>query len=802
MPLSTFIDQSKRVSVTVAVREGLEGDTYGPLKAARLANVYGGDKSAIRENATLEDLVTAADRMEAELPDAPETEAIGRSAAAAATLALAIRRQEAQPLQLAGAANEAARRLLAKYSQDFWLAKKAEEPSPRAAAVAAPGESITVRDAETRAGAQFLHKYDRPDKKGVDVTVRYLRQHGAKIRDNGRDRTDAYLQFMADPGYVDDGILTGNPDSIARQINPRIIRAEDVPESYFALQRRIARNQGQGDLEITPAARSQFIEAIQADQRGSLEQWAEYVSGTDANYPDWFKQYTWSSIMHLGSFDKETGKFGRREVDTVAPYPEINREALAYVYDMVKKAHVIGEQIDDTQLTRLLKDGSFGQLYAHAIQEATPDSLESRQEIAGSWAQFNQSDDPHTAQRLAGSLQGHGTGWCTAGESKAAEQLRDGDFYVYYSRSEDGKDTIPRIAVRMDHGQVAEVRGVLPSQELEPRLVDIALEKIRGLPGGEAYFRKAEDMRRLTALDELLASNSQMELSREDLKFLYEIDGDIEGFGYQSDPRVYELKEKRGTRDYAELRILAVERLRERFDAAVAGYRAVADQLEHAPHVTDERLRQIFDAQMEDWQRRGVLEYVAESFMGKNKELHTPVIAPNVLASHQQLLALADKFLEGQPQVVHNASERISHSDRGVLYSQYTPEELSGRVVGGPVRVSLIPNKNAWDNGLFWSSGPAQRARLAEMQSERPNLSFHVPSVLDAVTYWYTLRAGGDSLTGNRLDEKTWIRHFDLEPKAVHNSEDQRPTSCIVSPGRPMLSWMGNTLNDARVAVR
>jgi hypothetical protein len=56
---------------------------------------------------------------------------------------------------------------------------------------------------------------------------------------------------------------------------------------------------------------------------------------------------------------------------------------------------------------------------------------------------------------------------------------------------------------------------------------------------------------------------------------------------------------------------------------------------------------------------------------------------------------------------------------------------------------------------------------LRERQAERPTLSARVPSLLDAVTYWYTLRAQGDKLDDSSAFDKTYIRHFDLEPQTV-----------------------------------
>jgi hypothetical protein len=194
----------------------------------------------------------------------------------------------------------------------------------------------------------------------------------------------------------------------------------------------------------------------------------------------------------------------------------------------------------------LLQSANFGKLYSHAVLKLQPVTPEQKQNIEGSWTKYERSDDPRTARRLAGSLQGHGTGWCTAGESTAETQLKNGDFYVYYTQDEDAKDTVPRVAIRMQGGKVAEVRGINHSQELEPVMTDIAMERLQDLPGGEEYTQKAEDMKQLTVLERKLTENPEAELSREEVTFLYELERPIYGFGYEKDPRVGELAGKRG----------------------------------------------------------------------------------------------------------------------------------------------------------------------------------------------------------------------------------------------------------------
>jgi len=656
-------------------------------------------------------------------------------------------------------------------------------------------------------GSQFLHERDPQlhASEEVEGVVDYLNQNGEHIPNEPADKISAYLGFLANKNYVNDGILTGDQTSIDRQIDAHVIKTENVPEGYFELQRRIAREQGHGDVQITAEMRRQMIEAVQADQRVGLGKWVEYLGGEDGGYPDWFKHYTFSSVTKLGNYDKEKGEFLKRSRGTTAAYPELNREALAYVYDVLNKSRVRGETVDgganNEQLQRLLKTANFGKLYAHAVMEIAPTSKELLQDTRGSWTKFAQSEDPRTARRLSGSLQGHGTGWCTAGESTANIQLQGGDFYVYYTRDEDGKDTVPRVAIRMQDGQVAEVRGINHAQELEPEMADITSERLQDLPGGEEYIRKAEDMKRLTALDKRITVDPSAELSREDVKFLYELDHSIEGFGYEADPRVQEIRNKRGKLDHAELKVLAVEHLRESFEASYGGYSAIASQVQMlarpetakrgifgrgrqetkpAGVLSHEAVQELFTAKLAEWQQSGVLDYVAERIISHG-ELHTPVARPNVIVPVSGLKALANDFAKGQ-----NYDKAYIYDQ---LYDQYTTDEELAQLSGynpaeGVVSFSLIPNKRTEELGIY--TAEEQVRILANLRDQSPKLNLKVPSLLDAMTLWQTLRASGDKLADRTTWNKTYIRHFNLAAKRLGGFL-YVPYSAVYDDGKPYL---------------
>lgn len=640
---------------------------------------------------------------------------------------------------------------------------------------------------------QFLHERNPNlhSSQEVEGVVSYLRAGGEAIPNEPADKIAAYLGLLADREYVNDGILTGDEASIDRQIDAHVIKPEDVPEGYFELQRRIAREQGHGDVAINQETRDQMVEAIRADQRVGLGKWVEYLGGEDGGYPDWFKFYTFGSVTKLGGYDKERGEFLKRSKGTTAPYPELNREALAYVYDVINKSRIQGEKIDgeDPKLQSLLKSANFGNLYAHAVLEVTPTSPELRKEVKGSWTKFNQSSDPRTARRLSGSLQGYGTSWCTAGESTASTQLANGDFYVYYTRDEDGKDSVPRVAIRMQEGNVAEVRGVNAAQELEPEMADIASEQLKDLPGGEEYIRRAEDMKRLTAIDKKLAADPTVELSPGEIRFLYEFDHEIQGFGYERDPRVAEIRSKRGEMDYVELKKLLTESLHEQTRFSHGAYRAIGDQVNEMRRrsridiIDPAEFENAFSSKMEQWEKDGSLEWSVRQIVEHGGRI-TLVAAPNEELKTDEVIKLAEIFGKGQPYETYVNRE---------LYGQYSGAELSGPVVSGSrVKFSLI--SSGLDHNLD-GTVVQQQDKLKEAQITTPSLK--VPSVVEAITYWQTLRARGDKLADSTAYYKTLIRYFNLDVKGR-----LVPSSGVPDDGGPGLYYSpaGND-DSARFAV-
>lgn len=120
--------------------------------------------------------------------------------------------------------------------------------------------------------------------------------------------------------------------------NEYVIKPENIPDSYFETQSRIARERGEGNIEISPERKNQLINSVIKDQESSLDNWINYFISPEADhYPMWVKYWAFRSMLKLSLYDKEKKSFGLRGKNTVAPFPELNHEALANVVDKIDK---------------------------------------------------------------------------------------------------------------------------------------------------------------------------------------------------------------------------------------------------------------------------------------------------------------------------------------------------------------------------------------------------------------------------------------------------------------------------------
>ncbi|MEX2027970.1 MAG: hypothetical protein WD988_00530, partial [Candidatus Curtissbacteria bacterium] len=419
--------------------------------------------------------------------------------------------------------------------------------------------------------AEFLtQKYpDLPGSKPVERAVQDNLRKGEKGPTTRGDRVEAYLgrlgEFFKEPEKL---------ESLKYKILDRYVtKFEEIPESYWEAQEEEARRRGEGGdwerateeqkLEI----RKQHADIVLSDQRASLEQWIDYFASADSDYiPREIKYWVFRNVLRLKELVKtqiqkpdgtreEKIEFPKRSKGTVSPFPDINQEALSYVIDALKQrvnrqGIEFGFDISEEErqsFQRLLEKENFATLYAWANEFYSPIPREMLPITEGRWVKYDQGTDPHS---LVSSIRARGTGWCTAGESTAKIQLQGGDFYVYYSNNDKGDPEHPRIAIRMDgQGRIAEdPRGIGYKQNLDPYMGEVLEKKLEEFgPIGDEYKKKSSDMRYLTEID--TKTQREESLTKEDLTFLYELDNKIEGFGYQDDPRIRELRNGRNVEE-------------------------------------------------------------------------------------------------------------------------------------------------------------------------------------------------------------------------------------------------------------
>ena len=234
------------------------------------------------------------------------------------------------------------------------------------------------------------------------------------------------------------------------------------------------------------------------------------------------------------------------------------------------------------------------------------------------------------------------------------------------------------------------------------------------------------------------------------------------------------------------------ESLTEQLPSAAKGYNAVIDALNSSRRMKDllgAESEQTVAAEFETWFSQDKLAYVTAAQEADPEVRFTLVATPNVVVNDKELAKAAKAFGKNQPYETYVWD---------ALYSCYTPEQLSGTEPsnGKGVVFSLIPTKYTPDMD---GTVVEQRAKFAKLQADTPDLK--VPSPLEAVAHWQTLRSAGENLADNTTFDRTYIRHFDL-PEQRLGGWLYVPDSYVSDRGRPALSGsVADGAFRARVAV-
>ena len=386
-------------------------------------------------------------------------------------------------------------------------------------------------------GEKFL------DKVYKDLHLSEIVMHTANKSDDKYQKIEKYMQRLED---VTKKACEHDKINLIKKYYYKkyVIKEQNVPESYFKKQEKIALDRGYGHVKYDEKTKKQEIEHIINEQKKSLDMWLDYLFSKDTDmYPTWFKYYVFQGMLKLGYFDKEKNRYTKRTESTVKPFIELNREALSIIYSELIKV-LNKENIDDKKLNELINNGSFSKLYSYAVLKLDSVKDDGFKSNDGIWKKYNKGSNPEI---LFNDINGKGTGWCTAGGIKTARaHINGGDFHVYYTKDRERNYTKPRIAIRMEGNQIAEIRGISENQNIETNMEKVVDKKLEEFPDGDEYKKKVKDMEMLTYI--YTKHENEGELTKTDLRFLYEIDDKITGFGYARDPRIEELLQERNVK--------------------------------------------------------------------------------------------------------------------------------------------------------------------------------------------------------------------------------------------------------------
>ena len=304
---------------------------------------------------------------------------------------------------------------------------------------------------------------------------------------------------------------------------------KELPDSFLRLKKKIAIDKAVENFEITSSMMKQWLSEVQENQKSTLDRWIDSLS-SNQTYPTWFKVYAFRGMLKLGKFDKSTGEFGRRSKNTTDGFADLNPEALELVYQTLTAEIGSDKVLTNENLEALEHGESFKRLYEHFLGEVVlrEDEFNPKE---GVWKRYERGSSPGF---LMDDIEGAITGWCIAGSGYSGMYLKGSDIYVYFVKGINGGFTDPRIAIRMEGtGKVAEIRGVGYGQELEESLYPVLSDKLKEFPGAVKERKRVVNVQRVSNVYDKFKNGE--ELSDDDLRLIYGLDGEVASYGLFGD---------------------------------------------------------------------------------------------------------------------------------------------------------------------------------------------------------------------------------------------------------------------------
>lgn len=312
-----------------------------------------------------------------------------------------------------------------------------------------------------------------------------------------------------------------------------VIKSEDIPIKFVSSISHRKKNNN--------ILRKVYQDQIINDQKASIDVWIDYfVSDESDHIPIWAKYWAFQGMIRLGTFNKITSEFNKRDKKNTSVFVELNKEALnlsiEFLIKMLRK-----EKIEDQDLELLLKSCSFKKIYEMMLRKTKKETCDI---YDGIWIKYEKGSDP---LNLVSSIQGYNTEWCIKGVATAYKQLNQGDFYIYYTKDNKGKYKVPRLAIRMENDNIIrEICGVAHKQNIEENFEKIIKDKIKNFKDKDEFYYGIQQLEYLTYIHQKWLNNE--ELNNDELMFIYEINSDIVGVVPKRDPRINEILNSRNKR--------------------------------------------------------------------------------------------------------------------------------------------------------------------------------------------------------------------------------------------------------------
>lgn len=411
-----------------------------------------------------------------------------------------------------------------------------------------------------------LVNFEKSHKPIVESSFNKARKKGEKLPSkNSERRTYAYLSRL-EKLIQEHGNDAEKRLWLASIKEDLLVDEENITEATWEAKKQEYRDNGYGNVDLTEKDKHEYAEEWRRLQLESLRKWVDYLGDENSPYPLWFKIYAWNGMTKMGVFNKSKGQYETRNETTVAPYPEPDAEVLGKVFETVSHFYGNGDSQLYTEdgernidLEKLIQSGNFAKIYNAIEREISPiiEPPEKAEDVNGEWVEYKPGEEDFIA------IAAKGTGWCVASSSVGKNYLENGRYGAEKTQSDIpqselksrfflfhlkdpvtgklSKNAVASIRLNLD-GEVAEISGLGSGQSLNDSLVQSVEEKVKSLPGGEAFLPKFRDKNELIRLDRKMKNGE--ELTREELEFIYELNRPINTLDtYNSrDPRIDELR--------------------------------------------------------------------------------------------------------------------------------------------------------------------------------------------------------------------------------------------------------------------